>query len=84
MESVVSDNSVKFRDPLATNGIFSRFPSFDKCRSEAASDVISGVAVDSVGMDVRAISGEPGLNSSRIILLSGRPDPFYASLVFSI
>jgi hypothetical protein len=28
------------------SGIFSHFPNFDKCRSEVAGDVISGVAVE--------------------------------------
>ena len=51
---------------------------------EVAGDVISGVAVDHVSMDVRATFGESGLNSGRIILLFGWPDPFYASLLSSI
>ena len=42
------------------------------------------VAVDYVGMDVRVTFGESALNSGRIILLFGRPDPFYASLLSSI
>ena len=42
------------------------------------------MAVDYVGMDERATFGESGLNTGRIILLFGRPDPFYASLLCSI
>ena len=42
------------------------------------------MAVDYVGMDVRAAFGESGLDSGRIILLLGRPDPVYASLMSSI
>ena len=33
------------------SGIFGRFPNFDKCQLEEAADVISGVAVDYVGID---------------------------------
>ena len=47
-------------------------------------DVISDVAVDWVGMDVPATFGDSGLNSGRIILLFGRPDPLYALLLCSI
>ena len=39
------------------------------------------MAVDYVGMDVRATFGESGLNSGRITWLFDRPDPFYASLL---
>ena len=46
-------------------------------------DVISGVALDYVGMDARATFGESGLNSGRIILLFGQPDPFYAPFFLS-
>ena len=64
--------------------IFGYFPNFDKCRSEVAGDVMSGVAVDHVGVDVRSTIGESGLNSGRIILLFSRPDPYYASRLSSI
>ena len=46
-------------------------------------DVISGVALDYVGMDARATLDESGLNSGRIILLFGQPDPFYAPFFLS-
>ena len=34
--------------------IFGRFSNLDKCWSEAAGDVIAGIALDYVGMDVYA------------------------------
>ena len=71
-------------DPKPREAQFCRFANFDKCRSEVPSDVISGVAVYYVGMDVRATFGESGLNSGRITLFFGRPDSFYASLLSSI
>ena len=58
------------------SGIFGRFPNEDNSRSEVADDVISGVALDCVGVDVRATFGESRLNSGRIILLFCRPDLF--------
>ena len=48
--------------------------------SEVAADVISSVAVDYIGTDVLAKFGDCRINSSRIIQLFGRPDPFYALL----
>ena len=36
----------KIRPKAVGSGIFDRFANFDKCRSEAAGDVISGAAVD--------------------------------------
>ena len=44
-------------------GIFCRFSNLDKCRPEAAGDVISGMALDYVGMGVRASFGDYKLNS---------------------
>ena len=45
----------------------------DKCRPEAAGDVISGMALEYVGADVPANIGDSTLNSGRIIqLLAGR------------
>ena len=40
---------------------------FDKCRPEEAGDVMSGVALDYVGTDVRASFSGPRLNNGRII-----------------
>ena len=37
------------------------FLNFDKCRPKVAGDVISGVAVDKVGMDVRVKFGDSRL-----------------------
>ena len=76
-------NTTKIRPKAVGGAIFGRFSNFDKCRSEVAGDVISGVAVDKVGMDVRATFGESGLNSGRIFW-TAPPDPFYASLLCSI
>ena len=41
------------------------FSNFDKCPPEAARDVVSGVAVNYVGMDVPAKFGDARLNSGR-------------------
>ena len=43
---------------------FQPFLNFDKCRPEAAGDVISGMALDYVGVDVRATFGDYKLNQS--------------------
>ena len=53
-------------------GNFGRFTNLDKCRPKATGDVISGMAVDHLGTDVRASFGEYKLNSGRIIRLFGR------------
>ena len=44
---------------------------FHQCRPEARGDVISGMDVDSVGVDVCAKIGDSRLNSGRIIQLCG-------------
>ena len=59
--------TTKIRPKVVGGGIFCRFSNFDNWRSEVAGDVISGVTVDSVGMDIRATFGESDLNSGRII-----------------
>ena len=62
---------------------FRPFSNFDKCRSEVAGDVMSGVAVQYVGgMDVCSTFGES--NSDRNTGLFVQPDPFYASLLCRI
>ena len=48
----------------------------DKCRPEAAGDVISGMAIDYLGRHVRANLGDYRLNSGQIIRLFVRPDAF--------
>ena len=63
----------KIRPKVVGSGIFCRFQNFDKCRSEAAGDAISGLYVDYVGMDVCVTLGESWLNTGRIIRLFGRP-----------
>ena len=80
----VNRRATQIRPKAVESGIFSHFPNFDKCRSQVAGDVISGVVVDYVGMDGRATFCESGLNSGRIILLFGRPDPFYSLILSSI
>ena len=67
MVGQVKRRATKIRPKAVGSGIFGRFPNFDKCPSEVAGDVISGVAVDYVGVDVRATFGDSGLNSVRII-----------------
>ena len=57
----------KIRPKAVGIDILGHFQNFDKCQSEVAGDVISGVAVDYVGMDVRSTFGESELNSGRII-----------------
>ena len=50
------------------------FSNFEKCRPEVADDVVSGVAVEKIGMDVHVKFGASMLNSSRIIgLLPASP-----------
>ena len=49
--------------PRAVGGyIFGRFANFEKCRPEVADDVISGLASDYFGMDVRVKLGDSMLN----------------------
>ena len=66
------DKRVKFRDPSLNRsgeirpkveacGIFGRFSNFDKCRPAAADEVISGVALDYVGVGVLARFGDSSL-----------------------
>ena len=78
---------VKFSDPCLNHsgeirpkdagcGIFGLYSNFDKCRLEIAGDVIPGVALEHVGMDVRAKFDDSRLNNGRTIRLFGRLDPF--------
>ena len=79
--------AIQIRPKAVGSGIFGRFSYFDKFRSEVTGGAISGVssaAADYFGVDVRATFGASGLNSGPIILLFGRPDPFYVSLLSSI
>ena len=56
----VKRRATKIRPKTVESGIFGRFPNFDKCRSEVAGDVVSGVAIDHVGVDALATFGESG------------------------
>ena len=76
--------ATQIRSKAIRSGIFCSFANSDKCRSEVAGDVISGVAVDYVSVDVHARLGASELRGGRVIGLSGRLDPFYASLLSSI
>ena len=63
-------------------GAFSTvFSNFHKCRPEVAGDVLSGVEVEWVGVDVRAKFGDSRLNSDRVNRLYARPDPFLLNFV---
>ena len=75
-------NTAKLKfEPKPTEAAFSAvFSNVVKCPSEVAGDVMSGVAVDQVGVDVRATSGESRLNSGQIIRVFGQPDSFCALL----
>ena len=70
----VADKCVQFRYPCLNRSgeirpkavgcsIFGHFPNFDKCRPEIADDVISGMTLGYVGVDVRAKFGDSRLNS---------------------
>ena len=72
----VKRRATKIRPQAVVSGIFGR--------SEGAGDVISRLVVHYVGMDVRATFGESGLNIGRMVLLFGRLNPFYASLLSRI
>ena len=71
-------------------GIFDRFRNFDNCQSEVASDVISGIAVQYVGVDVCVKFGESRLNHSQDIRLpqfvknERRTTPAYAGHVVTV
>ena len=59
--------ATQIRPKAVGGGIFGSFSNFGKCRSEEAGKVISGLAAEWVGTDVRATCGECGLNSGRNI-----------------
>ena len=59
--------TIEIRPKAVGSGIFAHIVNFDKWRSEAGGDVVSGVAVGQVGVYVRAAFGESELNSGRII-----------------
>ena len=67
--TIVPDKRVKYRDPRLSHSVDAPFFNSDKCRLEVAGDVISGVALDDVSMDVSAIFCDSRLNSGQIIRL---------------
>ena len=63
-------HATKIRPEAVGSGIFGCFFSiFAYCRTKAAGDVTSGVAVDQVSADVRVKCGDSRLNSGQIIRL---------------
>ena len=67
IEGQVKRRATKIRSKTVGGGIVGRFSNFDKYPSEVAGDVISGLARDNVGTDVRATCGGSAVNSSRNI-----------------
>ena len=67
-------------------GIAAVFSSFDKCRSDVDSDVISSAAVDLVGVDVSVNFGASGLKKWPNYSILCRPHPFHVLLcsIYSI
>ena len=61
--------ATKIRPKAIESTILGPFPNFDKCRSEIAGNIMSGVAVQYVGEGVRSTFGKSALNSGRIIWL---------------
>ena len=55
--------ATKIRRKAVGGVIFGRFSSFDACQPNAAGDVISGAAVEKVGIDVLTKFGDSRLNS---------------------
>ena len=53
----------KFNPKPSDVAFFDRFSNFDTCRPEVADDIISGVAEDLVGIDVRVKLGDSTLSS---------------------
>ena len=75
MGSIAHNKHVTFRDPrlnrsreirpeAVRDGIFDCFLNFDNCQPEIASDVISGMAIHYVGVDVRVKLGDSRLKPS--------------------
>ena len=84
MGPIVPDKCIQFRDPRLNSsgeiqpkavgcGIFFRFSNVDNCRAELTGDVISGKALEYLGLDVLAKLGDSRLNNGRIIRLFARP-----------
>ena len=58
---------LKFDSKAVGGGISAVFSNFEKCRPGVADAVISSVALDQVGMDVRVKFGDSTLNRGLII-----------------
>ena len=86
LEGQAKRRATQIRPKAVGSDIFGRFSNFDKCRLEVDGDVISGVAVEYVGVDVRATFGESGLNTKQWpnYFTLWPAGPVYASLVCSI
>ena len=61
--------ATKIRPKATAGGISGRFSNFKKCRTEVAYDVISNVATEYAGVDVRVKFDDFTLNIDRIIQL---------------
>ena len=61
--------AIKIRSKAVGGGILVRFSNFDKCRPEEAADVVSGMALDQVGMNVVGKVDESRQSNGRIIRL---------------
>ena len=55
----------KIRSKAVRSCIFGRFSNFDKCRSEVAGDVKSGVVIDPTGVKALVKFGDSRSNRSR-------------------
>ena len=74
----------KFDPKPSEVALLAVFPNFDKCRPEVAGDVVSGVAVDWVGLDVCVRFGHSRFNRGRIIrLFAGRTHFAHVCAVFN-
>ena len=71
-------HAAKIRLKAFGGGILGRFSKFQIYRPEIADDVITGVAVEQVGMGLRGKVADSALYSGRIIQLLAWLDPFYA------
>ena len=66
-------------DPKPQEEAFSAvYSNFSKCQPKVAGEVISGKAVEYVGIDVHEKFGDSTLNNGRIIRLFVQEDSFYA------
>ena len=72
---------LKFDTKSPSDAAFSAaFSNFDYCWPEVADDVILGMAVEYVAVDISVKFDDSTLNIGRVIRLFDRPDLFYARL----